>query len=90
MTLLSLARPSKAVFSDEFTALLATAGPEERPIRSRCQHAAVPTWHGVRPIGVCEVAYTVLDSGKWLRHAASFVRWRFDKSPEDCRIDQLA
>jgi ATP-dependent DNA ligase len=85
-----LARPSNGVLSDEFTTLLADAGPEESPIRSRWQHAAVPIWHRIRPIAVCEVAYTVLDQGRWLRHAATFVRWRPDKLPEDCWVDQLA
>jgi hypothetical protein len=56
-----LARPSKAILSTEFTAQQADAGPEQSPIRSRWQHVAVPTWHRIRPIAVCEVAYTVLD-----------------------------
>jgi ATP-dependent DNA ligase len=85
-----LARPSHAMLTAEFASLLAEAGPEESPIRSRWQHAAVPTWRRVRPIAVCEVAYTVLDGNRWARHAASFVRWRPDRSPDDCWLDQLA
>jgi ATP-dependent DNA ligase len=85
-----LARPSHAMLTAEFASLLAEAGPEESPIRSRWQHAAVPTWRRVRPIAVCEVAYTVLDGKRWARHAASFVRWRPDRSPDDCWLDQLA
>jgi ATP-dependent DNA ligase len=83
-----LARPSKAMVTAEFEALLDAAGPEESPIRSRWQHAAVPTWRRVKPTVVCEVTYTLLD-GHWLRHAASFVRWRPDRSPDDCWLEQL-
>jgi hypothetical protein len=58
---LELARPSKGMLSPQFAPVLAEAGPEESPIRSRWQHAAVPTWRRVPPTAVCEVAYTVLD-----------------------------
>jgi hypothetical protein len=33
---------------------------------------------------------TLLDRGRWLRHAARFVRWRPDRSPDDCWLEQLA
>jgi ATP-dependent DNA ligase len=42
----------------------------------------------LRPERVCEVAYDHMQ-GTRFRHAAQFVRWRFDKRPEDCRYDQL-
>ena len=58
---LGLARPSKGMLSPQFASVLAEAGPEESPIRSRWQHVAVPTWRRVPPTAVCEVAYTVLD-----------------------------
>jgi hypothetical protein len=39
---------------------------------------------------VCEVAYTTLDGGgRWLRQPARFLRWRPDRSPEDCSLEQL-
>jgi ATP-dependent DNA ligase len=75
---LGLARPPKGMLSPQFASVLAAAGPEESPIRSRWQHAAVPTWRRVPPTAVCEVAYTVLDGNRWLRHAARFVCWRPD------------
>jgi ATP-dependent DNA ligase len=77
------------MLSWELADVLAHAGPEQHPIPSRWQHAAVPAWCPVPPTAVCEVAYTVLD-GRWLRQAARFVRWRPDRSPDDCWLDQLA
>jgi ATP-dependent DNA ligase len=85
-----LARPSPAVLTPEFVAVLSEAGPEESPIRSRWEHPAVPSWRRVPPIVVCEVTFTVLDAERWFRHAATFVRWRPDRSPDDCGLDQLA
>jgi len=38
---------------------------------------------------VVEVAYEGLQNGNRLRHPARFVRWRPDKTPEECRYDQL-
>ena len=58
--------------------------------QSHWQHAAVPAWCPVPPTTVCEVAYTLLDNGRWLRLPARFLRWRPDRSPEDCWLDQLA
>ena len=46
------------------------------------------SWIALRPERVCEVAYDHMQ-GTRFRHAAHFVRWRFDKRPEDCRYDQL-
>jgi ATP-dependent DNA ligase len=37
---------------------------------------------------VCEVKYDHLQGDRF-RHAATFLRWRPDKPPEDCRYDQL-
>jgi ATP-dependent DNA ligase len=38
---------------------------------------------------VVEVAYDHLQGDRF-RHATTFVRWRPDKRPADCRYDQLA
>ncbi|MFP5246004.1 MAG: ATP-dependent DNA ligase [Thermoanaerobaculia bacterium] len=46
------------------------------------------SWEPLRPERVCEVAFDHMQ-GTRFRHAAQFVRWRFDKRPEDCRYDQL-
>jgi len=46
------------------------------------------SWEPLRIERVCEVKYDHLQ-GKRFRHATTFLRWRFDKRPEDCRYDQL-
>jgi len=46
------------------------------------------SWEPLRVERVVEVAYDHMQ-GTRFRHAARFVRWRFDKQPRDCRYDQL-
>jgi ATP-dependent DNA ligase len=46
------------------------------------------SWQPVRPELVCEVAFDHLQGDRF-RHAATFRRWRPDRSPADCRYDQL-
>jgi ATP-dependent DNA ligase len=46
------------------------------------------SWVPLRPERVCEVAYDHLQGDRF-RHATHFVRWRPDRSPRDCRYDQL-
>lgn len=46
------------------------------------------SWEPLRPERVCEVKYDHLQ-GMRFRHATTFLRWRVDKSPQDCRYDQL-
>jgi ATP-dependent DNA ligase len=43
----------------------------------------------VRPELVCEVGYDRLD-GVRFRHPATVKRWRPDRDPRSCRLDQLA
>jgi ATP-dependent DNA ligase len=45
-------------------------------------------WEGLRPELVCEVAFDHI-TGNRIRHGARFLRWRPDKSPEECRISEL-
>ena len=45
-------------------------------------------WEGLRPELVCEVAFDHI-TGNRIRHGAKFLRWREDKDPQDCRLDQL-
>jgi ATP-dependent DNA ligase len=45
-------------------------------------------WEGLRPELVAEVAFDHI-TGHRIRHGAKFQRWREDKSPEECRLDQL-
>jgi ATP-dependent DNA ligase len=46
------------------------------------------SWEPLRIERVCEVKYDHLQGDRF-RHAATFLRWRPDKPPEDCRYDQL-
>lgn len=45
-------------------------------------------WEGLRPELVVEVAFDHI-SGERIRHGAKFQRWREDKAPRECTIDQL-
>ncbi len=45
-------------------------------------------WVPLRPELVCEVAYDQVD-GHRFRHPARFRRWRPDRDPRSCRLDQL-
>jgi ATP-dependent DNA ligase len=46
------------------------------------------SWEPVRAERVCEVKYDHMQGDRF-RHAAVFLRWRPDRSPRDCRYDQL-
>jgi ATP-dependent DNA ligase len=46
------------------------------------------SWEPLRIARVVEVKYDHLQGDRF-RHATTFVRWRPDKPPEDCRYDQL-
>jgi ATP-dependent DNA ligase len=46
------------------------------------------SWEPLRIERVCEVKYDHMQGDRF-RHAASFLRWRPDKLPPDCRYDQL-
>ncbi|MGH9255740.1 MAG: ATP-dependent DNA ligase [Vicinamibacterales bacterium] len=46
------------------------------------------SWEPLRVERVCEVKYDHLQRDRF-RHAATFLRWRPDRSPGECRYDQL-
>jgi ATP-dependent DNA ligase len=46
------------------------------------------SWEPLRIERVCEVKYDHLQGDRF-RHATTFLRWRDDKSPSECRYDQL-
>ena len=46
------------------------------------------SWEPVRIERVCEVKYDHMEGDRF-RHATTFLRWRPDKPPEECRYDQL-
>jgi ATP-dependent DNA ligase len=69
----------------------AQAGAEGRRLpgaTSRWNRGKDLSWEPLRPELVCEVAYDHLQGDRF-RHATTFVRWRPDKPPADCRYDQL-
>ncbi len=45
-------------------------------------------WYSLRPELVVEVTYDHTSGGR-IRHGSKIVRWRDDKAPKDCKIDQL-
>jgi ATP-dependent DNA ligase len=46
------------------------------------------SWEPLRIERVCEVKYDHLQGDRF-RHGTTFLRWRSDKEPKDCRYDQL-
>jgi ATP-dependent DNA ligase len=46
-------------------------------------------WHPLRPELVVEVEYNQITSGRF-RHGTKLIRWRPDKSPTQCTVDQIA
>jgi ATP-dependent DNA ligase len=45
-------------------------------------------WYSLRPELVVEVTYDHTSGGR-IRHGSKIMRWRDDKAPKDCKIDQL-
>jgi len=56
--------------------------------QSRWSQGKDLSWEPLRIERVCEVKYDHLQGSRF-RHAATFMRWRPDKRPADCRYDQL-
>jgi ATP-dependent DNA ligase len=56
--------------------------------QSRWSQGKDLSWEPLRIERVCEVKYDHLQGDRF-RHAATFLRWRPDKKPRDCRYDQL-
>jgi ATP-dependent DNA ligase len=55
---------------------------------SRWASAKSGEWEPVRPELVCEVEYDYFSQGRF-RHGSKFLRWRPDKAPEQCTMDQV-
>ncbi len=55
---------------------------------SRWRSGKDDAWYPLRPELVAEVSYNQVESGR-LRHVAPLVRWRPDKDPAECTMDQL-
>jgi ATP-dependent DNA ligase len=46
-------------------------------------------WEAVKPELVCEVEYDYFSQGRF-RHGSKFLRWRPDKAPRQCTMEQVA
>ncbi len=55
---------------------------------SRWKPAEELEWEGVRPELVCEIAFDHI-TGDRIRHGTKLLRWREDKAPSECTLDQL-
>jgi ATP-dependent DNA ligase len=66
-----------------------TGGGESVGMRSRWNASRDLSWVALRLEAVVEVS-TTQHTGRRLRHPAKVVRWRDDKPPEACKMDQLA
>ena len=67
------------------TPLATGAVHEPEPSRWSRREAA---WRQLRPELVCEVMIDHVSDGR-IRHGGRFQRWRDDKRPEECNVDQL-
>jgi ATP-dependent DNA ligase len=55
---------------------------------SRWSTERTSQWEPLDPMLVVEVGYDHVTAGRF-RHGTRFVRWRPDKAPEQCRMEQL-
>jgi ATP-dependent DNA ligase len=56
---------------------------------SRWSHGRDLSWVALRPELVVEVSFDHTSGGR-IRHGAKVLRWREDKDPQDCTLDQLS
>lgn len=74
---------------DELAPLvLEEADPGLESPRSRFAGSKDTSWVPLDPQLVVEVAFDQLEGNRF-RHAVSFLRWRPDRDPESCRLDQI-
>lgn len=57
-------------------------------MQSRWSGGKDMSWEPLRIERICEVKYDHLQGSRF-RHGTTFLRWRLDKLPRDCRYDQL-
>jgi ATP-dependent DNA ligase len=55
---------------------------------SRWSTARSAQWRPLKPVLVAEVRYDHFTGGRF-RHGTTFVRWRPDKSPRQCTMEQV-
>jgi len=57
-------------------------------VKSRWSQGHDSSWTAITPTLVCEVRYDSM-LGPRFRHASTFLRWRLDKSPQQCTFGQM-
>jgi ATP-dependent DNA ligase len=72
----------------EWAAAAEASGQRLPGATSRWNRGKDLSWEPLRAERVVEVAYDHLQGDRF-RHGTTFVRWRPDKRPQDCRYDQL-
>jgi ATP-dependent DNA ligase len=72
----------------EWADAAAASGQRVPGATSRWNRGRDLSWEALRPERVVEVAFDHLQGDRF-RHGTTFVRWRPDRRPEDCRYDQL-
>ncbi len=72
----------------DWAAELVASGQRVPGATSRWNRGRDLSWEPLRVERVCEVAYDHLQGARF-RHGTTFLRWRPDKRPENCRYDQL-
>jgi len=72
----------------EWAAAVEASGQRVPRATSRWNRGKDLSWEPLRAERVAEVAYDHLQGDRF-RHATTFRRWRPDRSPADCRYDQL-
>jgi ATP-dependent DNA ligase len=65
-----------------------STGEFAEPGPSRWSRGRDSAWHAVRKELVCEVEIEHVSGGR-IRHGARFQRWRDDKPPAECTVDQI-
>jgi ATP-dependent DNA ligase len=89
----SFKAPERAALADELRPLMTDGeegfgGGRTPGEPSRWTGGKDLSWVRLRPERVCEVTFDHLQGDRF-RHAATFVRWRPDKPPQQCTYDQL-
>jgi ATP-dependent DNA ligase len=87
----NLSRAERAKLTPKLKSLIAPPGFSGRapggPSRWSTRRSA--EWHPLKPRLVVEVEYDHFSGGRF-RHGTSFLRWRPDKAPRQCTMDQVS
>jgi ATP-dependent DNA ligase len=87
----NLSRRDRAALTPKLEALIAAPGFTGKAPGgpSRWSTKRSTEWQPLKPMLVVEVQYDHFSGGRF-RHGTSFLRWRPDKAPRQCTMDQVA